>query len=533
MQRTKQKNGGNYRILMVASEMYPYAKVGGLADVVGSLPGALKQRGHDVRVVIPRHRLIDLERWNAKRVLPSMGVWMGNREEWCSVFEVSSAGGVPVYMIEHQHYFDRSGLYHDASMHDYDDNPARFGFFTRAALQLCKDIGFKPDIVHANDWQTALAAAYLKIWHWDDPVLGGAASLLTLHNVAYQGIYPASFYDYLGLGWQNFTEEKFESYDKVNFLKGGIYYADLVTTVSPAFAREITQPAGGFGLAPYLSRRGEEVVGILNGIDYSLWDPERDPLLPAHFSIHNLEGKRDCKRHLQRTFDLPVDDHKVLIGAIGRFVEQKGFHLIAQAIESILQDMHIQFVILGSGEHHLQDYFWNLPNRYRGQAGSYIGFEDSRAHLIEAGCDFFLMPSLFEPCGLNQLYSQRYGTLPIVRATGGLDDTVQNYDEVTGQGTGFKFWEPSSQALYYTVGWAVSTYYDRPHHLRTMIETAMSQDFSWEKSAQQYEHAYAKAILNKQRLKAGAAMTPAVTPSEESQSGLPRSSPGHRKRRRH
>jgi starch synthase len=406
------------------------------------------------------------------------------------------------YLIEHQLYFDRWGLYHDASMHDYDDNPARFGFFSRAALQLCKDIGFKPDIVHANDWQTALAPAYLKIWHWDDPILGGAAAVITLHNVAYQGIYPLSFYDYLGLGWQNFTEEKFESYKKVNFLKGGIYYSDVITAVSPAFAREITQPYGGFGLAPYLCRRGDDLIGILNGIDYALWDPERDPFIPAHFSVHDLEGKRECKRRLQQSFGLPVDDEVALIGAIGRFVKQKGFHLIAQAIEGILRDMHVQFVILGSGEHVLQDYFWNLPGRYSGRVGSFIGFDDKRAHQIEAGCDFFLMPSLFEPCGLNQMYSQRYGTLPVVHATGGLDDTVQNYDEATGQGTGFKFWQPSPQALHYTVGWAISTYYDRPQHIRGMIETAMRQDFSWEKSALHYEAAYARAIRNKQRLDA-------------------------------
>ena len=506
MKRTEPESSQKYRILIVASEMYPYAKVGGLADIAAALPAALKKRGHDVRVVIPRYQSIDLKRWNARRVLESMGVWMGDREEWCSVFELTSDAGVPVYLIEHQLYFDRWGLYHDASMQDYDDNPARFGFFSRAALQLCKDIDFKPDIVHANDWQSALVPVYLKIWHWDDPILGGAASVITLHNVAYQGIYPLSFYDYLGLGWQNFTEEKLESYKKVNFLKGGIYYSDVVTAVSPAFAREITQPYGGFGLAPYLARRGEDLIGILNGIDYTLWDPEHDPLIPAHFSVDDLKGKWECKRQLQQEFGLPVEDRIALIGAIGRFVEQKGFHLIAQAIEGILRDMQVQFVILGIGEHNLQDYFWHLPGRYSGRAGSHIGFDDRLAHRIEAGCDFFLMPSLFEPCGLNQMYSQRYGTLPIVHATGGLDDTVQNYDEATGQGTGFKFWQPSPQALHYTVGWAISTYYDRPQHICKMIETAMCQDYSWESSARHYEAAYDQAIRNKKRLDAGAGL---------------------------
>ncbi|MDG5816753.1 glycogen synthase GlgA [Chitinispirillales bacterium ANBcel5] len=488
---------GKLNILIVSSEMYPYAKVGGLGDVVSSLPATLKKFGHDVRVVIPRYGSIDIEKSAASVRLESMGVWMGNMEEWCAVFETKSPADVPVYMIEHTHYFDREGLYHDNAMNDYDDNPRRFAFFTRAALQLCKDIGFKPDIVHANDWQTALAPAYLKVWHWNDPVLGGAASLLTIHNVAYQGIYSKEHYDYIGLGWQNFNPEALETYGQVNFLKGGIHFADVVTAVSPTFSKEITSAHGGFGLAPYLSNKGENLMGILNGIDYETWDPSKDPNLPAHFSSKNMKGKRDCKAHLQKSFDLNVDENVALIGAIGRFVDQKGFNLIAEAIEGILNDMHVQFVILGSGESGLQEYFGNLPVRYSGRAGSYIGFDAQRAHLIEAGCDFFLMPSLFEPCGLNQMYSMRYGTLPVVRATGGLEDTVLQYNEATGEGTGFKFSEPNAWALYYTVGLAVATYYDRPAHIKKMKKMAMSMDFSWEKSANKYVEAYNKAIAHK------------------------------------
>ena len=486
-----------HKILIIASEMDPYAKVGGLADMVASLASALKKRGHDVRVVMPRYREIDGEEFNLSVHLRSMGVWMGENEEWCSVYRAYTDTNVPVYFIEHLVYFDRPGLYHDAMMHDYDDNPRRFGFLSRAGLQLCKDIGFSPDVVHVHDWQTALAPAYQKTWHWNDPILGNAASVLTLHNAAYQGIYPKDHYDYLGLGWHNFTEDKFESYGKVNFLKGGIHYADVVTGVSPSFVREITYPHGGFGLAPFLSKKGEQLIGILNGIDYSNWNPETDPFLPAHYSSHSLKGKKECKKHLQQTFDLHTDSHVALIGTIGRFVEQKGFHLIAQAIESMLNGMHIQFVVLGSGSSDLQDFFGYLPTRYSGRVGSYIGFDNERAHLIEAGCDFFLMPSLFEPCGLNQMYSQRYGTLPIVHATGGLDDTVVNYNEITGEGTGFKFWNVSSEALYYATGWAISTYYDRPHHMEKMIKAAMNQDFSWDKSAREYERAYAQAIKSK------------------------------------
>jgi starch synthase len=500
MKNLQRNSDKKLNILIVSSEMYPYAKIGGLADVVASLSGALKKTGHDVRVVIPRYAMIDKESLNAQKVVEPMGVWMGNKEEWCTVYQITSNSEVPVYLIEHQLYFDRWGLYHDSSMHDYDDNPLRFSFLSRAALQLCKDIQFKPDVVHANDWQTALTPAYLKVWHWNDPLLGSAASMLTIHNIAYQGIYPKKHMEYIGLGWHNFTEDKLESYDQINFLKGGIHYADVITAVSPTFAKEITAPYGGFGLSPYLASKTDSLMGIINGIDYAVWSPQNDQLIPANFSIQDLSGKKICKKKLQNTFDLAEDDHVAVIGAIGRFVEQKGFHLLAQTIESLIQNMHVQFVILGTGDRNLEEFFGNLPARYSGKAGSYIGFDNYRAHLITAGCDFFLMPSLFEPCGLNQMYSQHYGTLPIVRATGGLDDTVENYDESSGNGSGFKFWEPTSHALYYTVGWAISTYYDRPHHMKMMIQKAMSKDFSWESSASHYVEAYHKAIENKKRL---------------------------------
>jgi starch synthase len=484
-------------ILLVSSEMYPYAKAGGLADVVSSLAAELRHQGHDARIVIPRYGMINLEKIRITFTLAPMGVWMGNREEWCSVYGSYSDDGVPVYFIEHELYFNRWGLYHDASMKDYEDNPMRFGFLSRAALQLCKDINFKPDIVHANDWQTALCPAYLKIWHWNDPILGGAASVLTLHNIAYQGIYPKSNLDYLGLGWHNFTPEKFETYDRINFLKGGIHYADKITAVSPSFAHEIVQPNSGFGLAPYLSDRNDDLTGILNGVDCKVWDPMHDSHLPAAYSSNDLSGKKVCKRHLQKTFDLVEDESVAIIGTIGRFVDQKGYHLIAQAIERILGNMHVQFVILGAGERNYEEFFGSLPVRYSGRVGSYIGFNNYRAHLIEAGCDFFLMPSLFEPCGLNQMYSQRYGTLPVVRATGGLNDTVKNYNEADGTGTGFKFWDATADALYYTTGWAVSTFYDRPSHINSMIKEAMAEDFSWERSAEKYIRIYQSAIETK------------------------------------
>ena len=303
MNSLQQNSDQKLNILIVSSEMYPYAKIGGLADVVASLSGTLKKMGHDVRVVIPRYAMINKESLNAQKVVEPMGVWMGNKEEWCTVYQITFNSLVPVYLIEHQLYFQRWGLYHDSSMHDYDDNPLRFSFLSRAALQLCKDIQFKPDIVHANDWQTALTPAYLKVWHWNDPLLGSAASMLTIHNIAYQGIYPKKHMEYIGLGWHNFTEEKLESYDQINFLKGGIYYADVITAVSPTFAKEITAPYGGFGLSPYLASKKDSLLGIINGIDYSVWSPQNDQLIPANFSAQDLSGKKICKKQLQNTFD--------------------------------------------------------------------------------------------------------------------------------------------------------------------------------------------------------------------------------------
>ncbi len=483
---------------MIASECVPYAKTGGLADVVGALPIALHALGHDVRVVIPRYSFIDAARFGLRLHLSPMGVWMGDAQEWCAV-ERADNEGVPVYFIESTKYFQRPGLYHDADFNDYQDNPRRFGFLTRAALQRCKDSGFAPDVIHAHDWQAALAPAYLKIWDWSDPILGKAASLLTIHNIAYQGVYPAAHLNYLGLQWGNFTADKFEDHGRINFLTGGIVYADMVNTVSPTYAFETRTPEMGFGLAPYLNDKGSDYLGVLNGADYTRWDPATDPLLPANYSRADLSGKAACKRVLQERLWLEADADIPLIGLVSRMVAQKGLDLLAQAIERILDEMIVQFAILGAGEKHLEAFFAGLPARYPRRVGCYIGYQEELSHLIEAGADFFLMPSLYEPCGLNQIYSLKYATLPIVRATGGLEDTVRQYNEADGSGDGFKFYSPDPRALANTVGWAVSSYYDRPEHIQGMRLAAMAQDFSWERSAKEYERLYQKALENKRR----------------------------------
>ncbi len=484
------------KIAMISPECVPFAKSGGLADVVGALPKAMRALGHNVIVILPKYSYANGHASNLQPFITPMGVWMGDVEEWCAVYKTEH-DGVPVYLIESNKYFDRYALYHDAEFNDYQDNPRRFGFFTRAALQLCRDMGFDADIVHAHDWQTALAPAYLKIWHWDDAVLGDAASVLTIHNIAYQGVYNAFHYGYLGLRWENFTPNKFEDHGQINFLKGGIYYADLVNTVSPTYANETRTSEYAHGLAPYLNNKGDNYLGILNGVDYDHWNPEVDPLIPAQYSRRNLEGKAVCKRELQQRLMLDTDPDIPIIGVISRLVHQKGLDVLAQAIEPIILSMRVQFAILGAGDKGLEWYYGGLPARYPGRVGSFIGYNNEIAHWIEAGSDFFIMPSFFEPCGLNQIYSLKYGTLPIVRATGGLEDTVQQYDETSGKGTGFKLYASSPQAIFDTVGWAISTYYDRRHHMRQMVRTAMAEDFSWTRSAALYEEAYRKAIFNK------------------------------------
>ncbi|MEA3349425.1 MAG: glycogen synthase GlgA [Chloroflexota bacterium] len=489
------------KIVMVSSECVPYAKSGGLADVVGALPAALRALGHEVIVVIPKYGFIDEDKHNLQLFLQPMGVWMGNTEEWGAVYSTKSPDGVTVYFIEFDKYFARDGLYCDADNNDYLDNVRRFAFLSRAALQLCRDMGFEADIFHAHDWQSALVPAYLKIWHWDDPILGDAASFLTIHNIGYQGVYDAKHnYDYLGLQWGNFTSEKFEDHGRINFLKGGIYYADMVNTVSPKYADETRTPEMAHGLAPYLNNKRGNYIGILNGVDYAQWNPEVDALIPAKYSSQNMEGKKICKRELQRRFHLAEDDSIPLMGVVSRLAGQKGLDLLAGAIDSILQNMRAQFVLLGSGDADLERFYSQLPSRYPRRAGSFIGYSNELAHWIEAGADMFLMPSRYEPCGLNQIYSLKYGTLPVVRATGGLMDTVAQYDEGTGAGTGFKFDEPSAHAIYYTVGWAVSTFYDRPEHWDAMVPRAMGKCFSWEHSARKYEKAYRRAITNNRKL---------------------------------
>ncbi len=486
------------KIVMIASECVPFVKTGGLADVVGALPKALKELGHDVKVILPRYSKIDVLKHKLRKAQEIMGVWMGNDiQEWCSVDVAQLDEEIPVYFIEYWQYFERDGLYNDSNNRAYGDNGARFSFFTRAALQLCIDRQFNPDIVHVHDWQTASAAAYLKTWFWNTPVFARTASVLTIHNIDYQGIFPKSDYEYMGLGWDNFTADKFEDHGNINLLKGGIAFADMVNTVSPTYAYETRTSDLGRGMQEALGRKGDRYLGILNGVDYDDWDPSKDKLIPANYSAQDMSGKKECKAALQEMFGLEPNPDIPIIGVVSRFAGQKGLDIFYNAIHDYYYNHQnagpAQFVILGSGEKDLENLYMYLPKYYPGSVGTYIGYDNKRAHWIEAGSDFFAMPSHFEPCGLNQMYSLRYGTLPIVRNTGGLADTVQQYDEVSGIGTGFKYWDNTSTGISSTIAWAVSTYHDRPEHMQSMIQRAMQEDFGWENSAIRYVEVYRHA----------------------------------------
>ncbi len=486
------------RILFVASECFPFAKVGGLADVVASLPKVLIKNGHDVRILIPFYSSINREKYGIEFAKSSC-VHMGNGEEqWIGVHRSMLDEQVPVWLIDCERFFGRPGIY-DQPWGEYTDNAFRYALLSKAALQVCKDTAFVPDVMHAHDWPTALVPVFLNTWDRLMSPLSATASVLTIHNIGYQGIYHASAFPYIGVGIEHFHSDKFEDHGNINMLKAGIWFADSITTVSPTHAQEILGPIGGRGLAPHLFHRRGDLFGILNGADYEHWNPETDSMIPMKYAVDSLAGKGICKLALQERMGLDVRAAWPLFGIVSRFAQQKGFDMLREALPWALNHMVLQLVVLGTGDPGMEDSFRKMAQHYHGRVGVHIGFSNELAHWIEAGSDFFLMPSLYEPCGLGQMYSLKYGTLPIVRATGGLEDTVENYNESTGEGTGFKFLDPTPRALHDTIGWAVSTWFDRPHHIEQLRRAAMVQDFSWEKSAREYEQVYRHAIKNRRR----------------------------------
>ncbi len=480
-------------VLFLASECAHIVKAGGLGDVVGALPVALRALGHDVRIVIPRYDAIDPAGF-VRHAAP-LGVPLGRGEAWAGVLETRlPESDVPVYLLDHQELFGRGYLY-DPPGARAGDNLARFAFLCRGALQLCAHLGWTPDVFHVHDWPSALLPIMLNTTAADSPI-ARAATVLTIHNLAHQAKFPAADLASTHIPWSEFRPDSIEDLGGVNPLKGGLYHATKLTTVSPRYAEEIRTRPGGAGLDALVRFRGADLVGILNGIDESVWDPRRDPAIAAPFDWRDLSGKAACKRALQREFSLEERPDVPLIGVVSRLSEQKGTDVILATLSRIL-DLDAQVVILGSGDPSAENYLMMNSHNGGSRFRAWIGFSEGLAHRIEAGADMFLMPSRFEPCGLNQMYSQRYGTLPIVRATGGLDDTVDNYDPVAGDGTGFKLWDLNPDSLVATVRWAVATYRERPGHFRTMQRRAMQKPFGWDVAARKYADVYAWAAATR------------------------------------
>jgi starch synthase len=474
-------------IAFAASECVPFAKTGGLADVVAALPPALVKLGHKVTVFLPRYKQTKLEK--PRRVISSITIPFDDRYRFCSVIDGGEHDGVQFYFIDYPPFFERDGLY-GTPLGDYHDNAERFALFSRATLEAAKILG-APDLFHCHDWQTALIPILLKTLYAEDPAFAGTPSVFTIHNMGYQGIFAPEILPLLMLPWDLFTMTKMEFYGKVNFLKGAITFADFITTVSRKYAQEIQTAEYGFGLEGVLRARAGTVAGILNGVDYSQWNPETDPFIAAQYSDADVRGKATCKQDLLKEFGLAPETRLPVVGIVSRFAAQKGFDLILQVADRLAREEAI-FVTLGSGDREYEEMFRRLNKQYPQKFAVKVAYDNRLAHKIEAGSDMFLMPSHYEPCGLNQIYSLRYGTVPIVRATGGLDDTIEQFDPLTLKGTGFKFKEYTGEALLETVRKAISVYQDK-EAWHALMHNGMVQEYSWAASAREYVKVYERA----------------------------------------
>ncbi len=471
-------------IVQIVSEAVPFCKTGGLADVAGSLPLALASEGHDVSIILPYYTAkISSKKHKIKDAGQKIKVAIGNREVEGELFTCKLARNVNAYLIKQDQFFGRPELYQTPEG-DYPDNAERFIFFTRAALYVASTI--QPDIIHCHDWQTALAPVYLKSIYKNLKAFAGTKTLLTIHNLGYQGLFSHNDMQLTGLGWEYFTFDKLEFYGKLNFLKGGIAFADGISTVSRKYAEEILTQEYGCGLENALAFRKNVLTGIVNGIDYAEWNPSLDANLTAKFSAKDIKGKSANKEAVQKAYKLPVKANVPLIGIISRLTSQKGFDLLETAMPELMKQ-DIQIVILGTGEKKYHEMLLRVAKEYPSKLGVRVAFDNTLAHQIEAGSDMFLMPSRYEPCGLNQLISLKYGTLPIVRATGGLDDTIQN------KVNGFKFSEYSAAAMLACIGEALDAF-KKPDQWKKLMQTAFACDFSWGASAKAYVELYKKMM---------------------------------------
>jgi starch synthase len=484
-------DNGSLKILLLAAEVVPFAKTGGLADVAGTLPKAIRAMGHDIRVAMPRYGRIERDKFQLEEVLPPFDVPIHRTTEPARILQATIGNDVPVYMVDNAKYFDREGIYM------YADDADRFIFFCRAILEAIKHMEWQPDVIHCHDWHTAIVPNWLKTIYEQDPFFRETGTVYTIHNLAYQGIFGYRVLEIAGLdewGFQ-YHAEMADLNEVVDLMGRGIYWADLVSTVSETYAHEILTPEYGERLDPLLRDRRDRLFGILNGIDYETANPATDPHLVANYNTGSLDRRTENKLALQRESKLPEDPDVPLIGIISRLTDSKGFDILGEAVDHIL-DLGIQFVLMGTGEQHYHDLFSRMVQQYPHQATIFLTFNTPLAQRIYAGSDMFLMPSRVEPCGTNQLVAMHYGSVPIVRATGGLADTVQDYDPHTGQGTGFVFHDYDRWMLFAAVVRAVETFSHRDLWRQIQLR-GMRADFSWERSARKYVDLYRRAIASR------------------------------------
>ena len=486
------------KVAFVSSEVVPFSKTGGLADVAGALPKFLAQLGHQVTIFTPLYSGIR-KRFKPRKAKKPIAVPVGSDTVEGAIYRGKLPDSkVKVVFIANDRYFDRDGLYGDEGG-DYPDNCSRFVFFSRGVLEAMRALKFKPDIIHSNDWQSGLIPVYCRVGYDEGEPFSAAPHVFTIHNMAYQGLFWHWDIPLTNIGWEHFNYKELEFYGKINFLKGGIVFADTITTVSPTYAKEIQSDEElGAGLHGVLSDRSQDVFGVLNGIDYTVWNPETDKLIPSTYSIKNLSGKAACKRELQKEAGLPPKPDVPLVGMITRLADQKGLDLIADGIDEMMADQ-LQFVLLGTGLEKYHVLFEQVAKRYPQKAGIFLKFDNRLAHMIEAGADMFLMPSRYEPCGLNQMFSLKYGTVPIVRETGGLADTITDATDANvkaGTANGFSFEPYETAALLEAIGRALDAYADKACWSK-LVAVGMAQDWSWARSAREYvklyEHTLKKA----------------------------------------
>lgn len=510
------------KTLFVAAEAMPFCKSGGLGEVIGSLPKALRRSGVDARVIIPKYQSIAAGYQAPMRLIKEITVPVGWRQQKCSLYSLNH-GDVPFYFIENAYYFGRSQLY------GHYDEAERYAFFARAVLEALPHLDFQPDVIHCHDWHAGLVPAYLATHYRHDPYYWNMRTVFTIHNLKYQGVFhKAILGDIVDLGWEHFTMEKIEFYDQVNYMKAGLTYADRISTVSPSYAREIRYPFYGEQLDAFLESRSGNLSGIVNGIDCEIYDPASDPHIFQRYDVRTLARKSENKPKLQQMLGLPVAPEKPVVAIISRLVAQKGLDLVARVLDAMLA-LDIQLVVMGNGDDWYRALFWEAASRYPDRVAPQLNYDEPMARRIWAAADIFLMPSLFEPCGIAQLIAMRYGALPVVRETGGLRDTVRPYNRYTGEGNGFSFANYNAHEMLGTLRWALSLYREGTAW-PTLMKSAMTHDCTWDQSARQYVNLY-ETLIGKEALHASAQR--AVSARFPRQTGEPsRQTTGRNLRRR-